>query len=184
MAFKIEHNGTMYNSLFDDILYVLGTLARTISRTTFLAITSSFEYYNQKGIRMNMCITGISLSDHDFIRECGYRLGSTCMYIREPEDPNQKMVIEKEVIKEVFVDKVVDKIVHVAAVTEMDQLEDCVICYESKGYISSDCCSLRQCLKCAVRMCEKKSCPQCRRNVTFGKLNHTLFPTVTQIENK
>jgi hypothetical protein len=181
VAFTLTHNCITYNSLFDDVLYVFGSVTRTIPVGTLITFANTEECINSKGIRLpvhiNMYLSQDVYELYRGTRGIEYRL-SAGIYIREPEDPNQKMIIEKEIIKEVFVDREViqDKIVHVAAVKEINELEDCAICRDDKGYISSGCCSLRQCLKCSMKMCDKGSCPQCRRPIQSDNLIHTLFP--------
>lgn len=44
--------------------------------------------------------------------------------------------------------------VNIIAVGEMDVFEECCICASSKAYITLNCCSLKQCLDCAVKSCK------------------------------
>jgi prefoldin subunit 5 len=56
-----------------------------------------------------------------------------------------------------------------------NKVEECPICCDSEAHISTACCSLKQCLKCAIQMCKKGTCSQCRRNVRYDDLKHTVF---------
>lgn len=64
--------------------------------------------------------------------------------------------------------------VNIIAVGEMDVFEECCICVSSKAYVTLNCCSLKQCLDCAVKSCKTKKCPQCRRAIEYEHMTHLL----------
>lgn len=182
-ALQIEHNGTMYNSLFDDILYLYGSVARYISNSDILDFfTGCDSLRNKSGIPLHVNISyPYHYNDMNFVNLLCSRNNFRQMFIREPEDPNNLLIVEKEKIvnKEIIIEKeieVIRDVIH-TEVKELDDLEDCCICYDSKAYISFGCCSLKQCIKCAVKVLNTNKCPQCRGVIDPNKLEHTLFPS-------
>lgn len=102
----------------------------------------------------------------------GYNLRFNKIYIREPEDPINKLIIEKHIIKNVveYVDKEVVKEVEKIVFKKMKDLDDCGICYNKKGYISFGCCNFKQCAQCCIKICETKKCPQCRLKIKMENI--------------
>ena len=185
IAMKLMHNGKNYNTLFDDVMYVYGKVARVVSENDYIEMYKRRELcFNSVGVYLRVHMdwayfgndssnnTGIARIQNqnynaDYYNQM-YRLHA--IHIREPEDPNEKMVIEKQVVKieKEYVDREVIKLVDKIVVKEMDELEECFICSERKGYMSFGCCSFKQCT------CKTGRCPQCRRGVTLSDMKHIL----------
>lgn len=177
MWFRISHNGIGYDTLFDDVLYMYGSVARKLTVHELNKFSSIGDNsVNQKGIRLQLQINYNSMKEE--IRFFLYNIFRNRICIREPEDPTQIMVIEKEIktIEQVvkYVDREVEKIKTVIIVKEIEQLELCPICYDNKAFMFTKCCSLHQCLDCVLKACKKGKCPQCRRSIKYDDLTQDI----------
>jgi len=182
IAMKLKHNGKEYNTLFDDVMYVYGKVVRVISDDDYVNMYRHREFcFNSVGVYLRVRMEWVYFNNNPAYDSRADRRSNencseyyNCMYklhdiwIREPEDPNQKMIIEKEVVKieKEYVDREVIKLV--------DEIEECFICSERKGYMSFGCCSFKQCTCCAIKSCETGKCPQCRKKVTYSDMKHIL----------
>lgn len=54
-AFILDHNGKRYNTLMDDVMYIYGSIAHTVSASTLDMFTRNpYLFMNQSGIKLNV----------------------------------------------------------------------------------------------------------------------------------